>query len=404
MHDSLKNSMTWVREQSFLLKRRPSFGVLLLVGAGMIFLVRLLVDGNMGAFIAMLVCFACLCVYYVCQLFDGTDPYAPENLYYMGLLFTLVSLIYSLIVLFVFNSGGDDVEKRVYNLAGSFGIALVSTFAGILFRILLLQKTLSQGEGELEEQARRNLVETARKLRQELTQTIADMGGLRRAIVQAANDAVRESAKAHGDVIRDAKKAASEKVGIFADMTGKIGDKLASAGDDIAAAAGNVKKLLDDMAKQQKQQHQDLIARGKKSTEQVAGDIRELLGKISGEFDAILTHLQNVARDMQETQKSIGAMVGGYNALNAEIKQTGKIFSDAASEVKQVTETMSADTRALSKAMAETARIAPQYSKQFKRQIDALRQEAEQWQSMTQKVRTTMLEAVESLTDAIKRK
>jgi len=403
MHDSIKNLLANAREQSLRLKSKPSFLLLLLAGTVLSVLARWLAEGSTGAIIALMICVVFLGVY-AYQSSDSADSHAPENLYYMGLLFTLVSLMYSLIVLFVFNIGDGNVGERVYNLVGSFGIALASTFVGIFLRIVLLQKTLPEREDELEEQARRDLAETASRLRRELMKAIEDMGRFRRAITQATNDAVRESAKAHGDVIRDAKKAASEKAGIFADMTGEIGDKLASAGDDIAAAAGNVKKLLDDMTEQQKQQHQDLIARGKKSTEQVAGDIRELLGKISGEFDAVLTHLQNVARDMQKTQKSIGAMAGGCNALNAEIKQTGKIFSDAASEVKQVTETMSADTRALSKAMAETARIAPQYSEQFKRQIGALRQEAEQWQSMTQKVRTTMLEAVESLTDAIKRK
>ncbi|MGR3913985.1 MAG: hypothetical protein OD918_05585 [Gammaproteobacteria bacterium] len=411
MHDSLKNSMKWAREQSLLLKRKPSFEILLGVGAGMIILVRLLVDGNMGAVFAVFACIACLCVYYVCQLSDSADPRAPENLYYMGLLFTLVSLIYSLVVLFAFNSGDGDVENRVYNLVGSFGIALFSTFFGILFRILLLQKTLSQDEGELEEQARRNLAETARKLRQELTQTIADMGGFRRAITQATTETVRESEKARATMIQHVEKAAAEQADVLAKMAGKIGDKLGKAGDDAATAAGNVKELLNDLVQQQEKQRQDLIAMGEKSAEQVAGGIREMLGKISGEgenigtaFNAVLTHLRNVAHDMQETQKSIGELASGYNSLNAEIRQTTTLFSGAASEVEKVAKTISADTKALSESMTKTSEIAPQYTEQFAQQIKVLRQEAEKWQSMTQEVRTTMLQAVKSLTDAIRRK
>lgn len=60
-----------------------------------------------------------------------------DDLYYLGLLFTLVSLIYALVVLFIFNDGDADLAERTYELIGSFGIALLSTVAGILGRILL---------------------------------------------------------------------------------------------------------------------------------------------------------------------------------------------------------------------------------------------------------------------------
>lgn len=366
MHDSLKNSMAWVREQSLLLKRKPSFVFLLLVGSLLSVLARLWAGGNMGATIALVICVGFLVVY-AYQSFDSADPHAPENLYYMGLLFTLVSLMYSLIVLFIFDIGeGDegDVGKRVYNLVGSFGIALVSTFTGIFLRIVLLQKTLTQDDREIEGQARRDLAETARKLRRELTQTVTAMGGFRRDIVQATANAVRELEQKRSEMVRQVKKVGDEQDDMFGKMTEKIGGKLAKAGDDAAAVAGNVKKLLDDLVKQQEKQRQDLIAMGENS----------------------------------------GELARAYNALNAEIRQTTKLFSDAAREVKQVAETISADTNALSESMSEMARIAPQHTQQFAHQITVLRQEATKWQSMTQEVRTTMLQAVKSLTDAIKGK
>ena len=61
---------------------------------------------------------------------------AGDNLYYLGLLFTLASLIIALSQLFLFNVEGP-VERRAYDLIGNFGIALVSTVAGIFGRILL---------------------------------------------------------------------------------------------------------------------------------------------------------------------------------------------------------------------------------------------------------------------------
>lgn len=61
---------------------------------------------------------------------------AGDNLYYLGLLFTLVSLILALIQLFVLDRGAA-VDERAYELIGNFGVALFSTVAGILARILM---------------------------------------------------------------------------------------------------------------------------------------------------------------------------------------------------------------------------------------------------------------------------
>lgn len=58
-----------------------------------------------------------------------------DDLYYLGLLFTLCSLIYTLVALFLTDAGGTP--QRIEQLIGNFGIALVSTVAGILGRILL---------------------------------------------------------------------------------------------------------------------------------------------------------------------------------------------------------------------------------------------------------------------------
>lgn len=59
-----------------------------------------------------------------------------DNLYYLGLLFTLASLIIALSRLFLFGGEGS-VEGRAYELIGNFGIALIATVAGILGRVLL---------------------------------------------------------------------------------------------------------------------------------------------------------------------------------------------------------------------------------------------------------------------------
>lgn len=61
---------------------------------------------------------------------------AGDDLYYLGLLFTLASLIWALVQLFILDSGEGDATARTNQLVGNFGISLVSTVAGIVGRIL----------------------------------------------------------------------------------------------------------------------------------------------------------------------------------------------------------------------------------------------------------------------------
>ena len=67
----------------------------------------------------------------------GDMSRSGDDLYYLGLLFTLVSLTYALVVLFLIDEADADLADRTYELIGSFGIALLSTVAGILGRIIL---------------------------------------------------------------------------------------------------------------------------------------------------------------------------------------------------------------------------------------------------------------------------
>jgi len=60
---------------------------------------------------------------------------AGDNLYYLGLLFTLISLILALVQLFVLDTQ-EDVNQRANELIGNFSVALFSTVAGIFARIL----------------------------------------------------------------------------------------------------------------------------------------------------------------------------------------------------------------------------------------------------------------------------
>ncbi len=337
-------------------------------------------EGYDGSTVAILICLACLLIYFFIAKQDETGQHNPDNLYYMGLLFTLASLVYSLVTLFIFNA--DDESQRVNNLIGSFGIALISTFVGILFRILLLQKVdgVDSLPPEPEVQgitAPQDLAETAFRLRQELTQTIADMNVFRKSIIQASNETVQEADKARAAMMQRVNDAADEQVRIFATLI------------------KNVQKPLEELVTEQTERLQDVINLAEKNTTQLelsvqgsAIKITEGGEKIETAFNILLESLQDVVRHLQSSGESA-------HSLTAE-------FASVGTAIKQSSDTVTATTKALAKSLAEVTQVAPQYTQEFEQLIINLRQEAEQWQSMTQEVRSSLVQAITTLTQIVK--
>ena len=122
-------------------------------GAFSVVVVRLLIAGLSGAVIAAILAMAIILavgIYYDKNVQSEERQTAGDNLYYLGLLFTLLSLILALIQLFVMDPG-SAVDERAYELIGNFGVALLSTVAGILARILLHSGITERGlESEAE--------------------------------------------------------------------------------------------------------------------------------------------------------------------------------------------------------------------------------------------------------------
>ena len=68
-----------------------------------------------------------------------------DEVYYLGLLYTLTSLCTALVSLFLLYGGEQTLEKRTDEMIGSFGIALLTTMAGIVMR-MTLQRQGTEGQ------------------------------------------------------------------------------------------------------------------------------------------------------------------------------------------------------------------------------------------------------------------
>lgn len=403
-------------------------------------------DAIIGATWATVICFFFLFGYFLAAKRDAAWRHNPDNVYYLGLLFTLLSLVYSLVTLFLLNSEETaDRAGQTYNLIGSFGIALISTIFGILFRILLLQ-IADDESGQLgpslpvdiepgKQRVSVALADATFKLRIELTQTIADMSVFRQAVIQASNETVLESNRAREAIIRQIEEASREQTKI------------------LSTSAEQIQNLLDEIANQQLQRIQHSVNFATESTEELVRSIHDSLGKITDGskkietvFSSVPESLQNIVNDLESTvgkldasvehvQNSLDQLVNqqlqraqhsaelttqstekferSIRDLLAKIDGSGEkieaAFGSAPDSLQSIVSGLQSTTQKVETLVTKftevirvTERTTVTLTDTTEEFCQTLRQEAGQWQSMTQKVQSSLMQAVEKFTQVVR--
>jgi hypothetical protein len=135
---------------------------------------------------------------------------AGDNIYYLGFLYTLVSLS---VALYFFTY--DDAAVR--QIISNFGIALATTIFGIALRIVLHQ--MREDPIDTEREARQSLAEVTNRLRAELDVSVREMSSFSRQMRQSVEEALAEVGKQAGKLLTDsggqvaqAAKSASEGI------------------------------------------------------------------------------------------------------------------------------------------------------------------------------------------------
>ena len=111
------------------------------------------------------------------------EDQAGDNLYYLGFLYTLVSLAYSL---FFFAGKEESTQKIIEN----FGVALATTIVGLALRVLFNQ--MREDPVEIEREARLDLGEAVSRLKAELDTSVIELNSFRRATAQSLSEGMAE--------------------------------------------------------------------------------------------------------------------------------------------------------------------------------------------------------------------
>ena len=108
---------------------------------------------------------------------------AGDNLYYLGFLYTLVSLGFALIS---FAGEEDSTPKIIAN----FGLALATTIFGLALRVFFNQ--MREDPAEIEREARLGLGEAVSRLKAELDTSVIELNSFRRAMAQSLTEGMAE--------------------------------------------------------------------------------------------------------------------------------------------------------------------------------------------------------------------
>ena len=164
---------------------------------------------------------------------------AGDNCYYLGFIFTLVSLAFAL---HDFVGGDDDSRKQIVQ---DFGIALSTTIAGLLLRVLFAQSRLDPTR--VEEATRKELSKRARELRDELDRAALDFRNFRRNLKQSLESALVENQAAihalHTQIVENHLQT-TEK---WSDSMSAIGEKFTQRHQNLNQNLKNLSTELEQL-------------------------------------------------------------------------------------------------------------------------------------------------------------
>lgn len=234
---------------------------------------------------------------------------ASDNAYYIGLLFTLVSLGYSLIKLSAVAGGTVEQGSLIISLLPDFGLALGSTIAGIFARIILQQ--LRGDPDDVETEAREELGKSALALRTSIGTIVADLNVLSDQISISLSELSTNVTK----VIEDTARVNDETNQNIAKNFDKINEKSEAQMQLIYNSSSNVIAQLEGLVTKIQGEFAGLGDAPKKletSVKAVSNNLDVLSESTSGIVSAqtdLLVQTRTLANDFEQLNKSIDPQI-----------------------------------------------------------------------------------------------
>ncbi len=356
---------------------KPTILWAFLVGAGAIVLIRHLSPELSGAIFATFVAIGVIVWHGFGRCQENDLGRVADDTYYLGLLFTLVSLVSALVYLFIINPEGD-FDERAQALIGNFGIGLLSTVAGILGRILL------QGSAPvsryLDEQAktqpddfaqesmalRRQVREATDAMRhftrvtlgeahQTRTHTKLVMGEFSDELRSAAQKALSKAAsdwESFNEELVPIQKALNDTSRAFTALSENMRDRAGRTQEFATSAIEELRQEINEAAKASRaeaisawreaaqqiqdhslQMHAELEKASRATSQRAESSLSSLASKVVDSNDATVQVLNDLVEHTRHATRSLESLATGISAVLVTLRSFDAAAETAAGEV-----------------------------------------------------------------------
>lgn len=276
-----------------------------------------------------------LMIYYLLNDEDAPEE-EGDNVYYLGLLFTLISLMFTLVELFGPDTDAVRNAEKIRVLLENFGIALTSTVVGIAGRVALLnwQRAASSESPESDEDTAvpppganaQDLEEFNRhllgRIARDLTQGANALARFHRIVRSHASDS-EDYLHSHSEMLKresaEFKDTLQRNADTFAqELKSQAESTLQAVGGSLGAVAQQAEALLERL----QSAHDGYLAEVRETTRSLHDEIQSASGQ---SLDALR---QNFDAAAQQAETLPGRLRTAHDGYVAEILETTRAFHD----------------------------------------------------------------------------
>lgn len=306
--------------------------------------------GALLAALAAVVVIVVLGFHYRRLRIPGGSERAGDNLYYLGFLFTLISLMYALVELFLVQGQDASLAERTYILIGNFGIALLSTIAGILGRLILHdgsedrrdpketpRSRLSSSFSPIASDSRRTALESA-----SASESLGKETGIDRSDIDLHSSVQRLRAELRGaaDALGHYNRMTMHQAEHTRQHAERLGKEFARRLETDAQAA--VTRTEDA--------HRDLVDHARAMGDAFEGRVKQTVDALAVGFE----QLSSAGRMLSELSTDVEQARGGVEVLGRTAKAAATRLDDEAAGIREASEVLVRTTHEQRTVMAQS--------------------------------------------------
>lgn len=177
---------------------------------------------------------------------EVTDEKFADSCYYLGFIFTITSIVFSLFDL-------PSIGERIQDIAVRFGAAMVSTVAGLVVRVYLV--SFRPDSSDALKDAEDAVLEAAQKFREQLVMAYEKLGDFQSQVTAAAQTSV-EAVRLQAEKLTQDHSERMERV--FVDLNERNQQAVTQALSEVSSASSRMAQSVDGYAESMKTSLQSL--------------------------------------------------------------------------------------------------------------------------------------------------